>query len=526
MEPPPLKEAVRARIEEQLRYDTGVNQLLKAHDLKGITRLATSGNALACACLSDLLDPTHPQMRDFGRSDEVASLRYRRKAAELGNAHAQGSLAVILMDKGDFAGALDWGLRAAASGDSRGMTVAGKLLLDGEGDMEADEAKGLELLCRSAALGDNAAAQFIGRKLSGRTSNNDASGAARWFQFALALSEAQGDQEGVATATRSLAVLRDPLTVRAAAELNSVGAACALTTCSAKFLPGAEGFLCTGCQAVRYCNSVCQRLHWSEHKAPCKASRAKAPTLDAPTMALIGAGIRPFPPPILYGSPEKEHLALRLADEQSRTAIRAAAEKGDPVCLLVAALHALNHVGGSRGGGGGATSGGGGAQRALALRYLAQAAEAGLVTAQQHLSETLRNEGRASSYPEALHWAQAAATSAYPGTLCTLGYMLYNGLDGKGGTEEEARRAHGLFTLDRAQGSAEACAMLGNMLCTGRGVEAVDFPGALAFYEEGLARGAECEEEQAALKKHMSKGGKASKGKGKAKEAKPSEAPQ
>jgi len=84
--------------------------------------------------------------------------------------------------------------------------------------------------------------------------------------------------------------------------------------------------------------------------------------------------------------------------------------------------------------------------------------------------------------------------------------MLLEGPRNEGGTEEEMRRAFNLFMLDRAQGSAEACAMLGNMHWSGRGVAAVDLEGALAFFEEGLALGAPCEEEVARLKRFLKKG--------------------
>jgi hypothetical protein len=31
---------------------------------------------------------------------------------------------------------------------------------------------------------------------------------------------------------------------------------------------------CSRCQAVRYCNADCQRLHWAEHKKACKTAGA------------------------------------------------------------------------------------------------------------------------------------------------------------------------------------------------------------------------------------------------------------
>ncbi len=299
------------------------------------------------------------------------------------------------------------------------------------------------------------------------------------------------------------------------AALAGIARACALPACSAPLAPGAEG-LCSNCQAVRYCGVQCQRLHWKEHKAPCKASRGGAGNVssaDADTAAvdaLIGTSTRPFPVR-LFSTPEKEVLALRLAERQSKASIRAAGEAGDPVSLYLAARHMLDSGNSSSGSGGDGGSVGGGAG-ALAQRYIAQAAEAGIGRAQQHLSALLREE----DWPAALHWAQAAAAQRFIGALCNLGCLLYYGVrGGQGGTEEEMRRAHGLFLLDRAKGSPEACAMLGSMLWSGHGVPAVDLQGALALYVEALALGVDCKEDIACLRKEISQG--KGKGRGKAK---------
>ena len=34
--------------------------------------------------------------------------------------------------------------------------------------------------------------------------------------------------------------------------------------------------VCTGCRAVRYCNSECQRNHWAKHRAACKRGSARS----------------------------------------------------------------------------------------------------------------------------------------------------------------------------------------------------------------------------------------------------------
>jgi len=230
--------------------------------------------------------------------------------------------------------------------------------------------------------------------------NLDPAHAAKWFEFSFALAVAVGNQRAAAAATEGLRVLRSPIFAKAAEQLKIVPPVCALPSCSAPLLPGVEGYLCTGCHAVRYCGGICQRKHWKEHRAPCKASRGEALTMDASTKKLIGVGTRPFPATLLFGGIEKEHLAVQLASEaQSESGIRAAAQGGDPVCQLVAALQLRDSNRSAE-------------KEREVLGYLKQAAEAGLVTAQMHLCQALRkDEGH---WPEALFWAQARCDECIP----------------------------------------------------------------------------------------------------------------
>jgi hypothetical protein len=42
--------------------------------------------------------------------------------------------------------------------------------------------------------------------------------------------------------------------------------------CSAAPAAGAKFQLCAGCRALRYCGPACQKAHWRQHKAACKAA--------------------------------------------------------------------------------------------------------------------------------------------------------------------------------------------------------------------------------------------------------------
>jgi TPR repeat protein len=511
MDPPNLAAAIRASEARQAALNDAANSLVRSTSHAKLQRMAAAGSsALACSVLSGMLNPDHPDramLTELGVMESAEEyMLYLRKAAELGHAHSQGTLSILLREQGDSQGALTWGLRAAQTGEGKGMLVAGSMLLSSEGGVEVDVQRGFDLLRRAAALGESAAGHAVGKELaSGALVAADAVRAAAWYEFALALAVAQSDHCAAAKATECLRLLRCPQEAAAVAALAGIARACALPACSAPLAPGAEG-LCSNCQAVRYCGVQCQRLHWKEHKAPCKAARGgagKVSSADADTAAaeaLIGTSTRPFPVR-LFSTPEKEVLALRLAERQSGDSIRAAADAGDPVSLFVAALYMLSSEDSSSSGGGGGSVGGGAG--ALAQRFIAQAAEAGIGRAQQHLSALLRDEGK--DWPAALHWAQAAAAHHFTGALCSLGYLLYYfGVNGKGGTVEDMRRAQGLFLLDRARGSADACAMLGDMLRRGQLVPAVDLQGALAYFEEAQALGKDCKEDIARLRKEIS----------------------
>jgi hypothetical protein len=45
-------------------------------------------------------------------------------------------------------------------------------------------------------------------------------------------------------------------------------------TCARCGLKGAEMPACSRCRAARYCSPACQKAHWPEHKAACKAAAA------------------------------------------------------------------------------------------------------------------------------------------------------------------------------------------------------------------------------------------------------------
>ena len=42
---------------------------------------------------------------------------------------------------------------------------------------------------------------------------------------------------------------------------------------------------CSGCKMVHYCSTKCQKAHWSEHKAECKAFRAEADSSASATLS-------------------------------------------------------------------------------------------------------------------------------------------------------------------------------------------------------------------------------------------------
>ena len=517
---------MRASKAAQDALNEALNTFVSSTSYPELRRMAREGaSALACSSLASMLDPSHPDramLEEFGLlASPEEFLLYLRKAAELGHAPSQGSLAVLLERQGDIPGALSWGLLAAQAGDGKGMGIAGGILLSLEGGVGVDVPRGFDLLRRAAALGEAVAAFNIGKELAaGALVAADAARAAAWYELALALAEAHSDARTAAAVTECQRLLRCPLEAAAVAALAGIPRACALPACAAPLAPGAQG-LCSNCQAVRYCGAQCQRLHWRVHKAPCKAARGGAGTGgtgsshaaasddSAAVDALIGTSTRPIPAR-LFSTAEKEMLALRLAERQSRASTRAAADAGDPVSLYTAARHLLDSAESS--GSGGSGGGGGAGTGALARRFITLAAEAGLGRAQQHLSALLRDE----DWPAALHWAQAAAAQHFVGALCGLGCLLYYGAgEGGRGREEDMRRARGLFLVDRARGSPEACGMLGNMLWSGHGVPAADKEGALAHYEEALALGLDCKEEIAELRKEISQGKRKGGGKGK-----------
>lgn len=54
-------------------------------------------------------------------------------------------------------------------------------------------------------------------------------------------------------------------------KLRVVSLACDNPGCMAYETPGAARFKkCTGCRAVRYCSTECQRAHWRVHRAHCR----------------------------------------------------------------------------------------------------------------------------------------------------------------------------------------------------------------------------------------------------------------
>lgn len=66
-----------------------------------------------------------------------------------------------------------------------------------------------------------------------------------------------------------------------------------MATCSACANPAradAALLVCSGCAEARYCGPDCQRSHWKDHKAACKAARARLDALER-TRSVISSAI-------------------------------------------------------------------------------------------------------------------------------------------------------------------------------------------------------------------------------------------
>ena len=127
--------------------------------------------------------------------DEQAARRWFEKAAELGNPHAQYSLAkLILADPGSeteqVEKAVAWLTRSAELGNQYAQYCLGKLLLQGE-DVPKDIAEAVRLLTASAEQGNQYAQYALGKLyLLGKEIPADKEATARWFT----LSAAQGNE--------------------------------------------------------------------------------------------------------------------------------------------------------------------------------------------------------------------------------------------------------------------------------------------------------------------------------------------
>ena len=95
--------------------------------------------------------------------------------------------------------------------------------------------------------------------------------------------------------------------------------------CSSCSMSPAKLLRCSGCQSAWYCNSTCQRAHWSSHKAECK--RLKKEKIEANTRASAAELV--------------EADAMRIVVQTDRIVITRCADPDDSVYMQVMAQPAI-----------------------------------------------------------------------------------------------------------------------------------------------------------------------------------------
>ena len=105
-------------------------------------------------------------------------------------------------------------------------------------------------------------------------------------------------------------------------------------SCGAYPPPESKLRKCSRCKAAKYCNADCQKAHWLQHKAPCKAGTAEPAEL--PTQVAYNAALSEVKRRV---TSDPRYFAAVMA--------RGAQEGGQSVCTMMENLNRLGCLGNS-----------------------------------------------------------------------------------------------------------------------------------------------------------------------------------